>query len=366
MKIIADENIPLVEHYFGSSGELVLKPGREINRQDLLAADILLVRSVTKVTPALLHGSSVRFVASSTAGSDHLDTQWMDQQGILWSVAKGCNAVAVVEYVIAVLAVLQKQNILKQNKMRAGVIGVGEIGAAVVKKLQFLGFDVVQHDPLRALQEQNFVSTPLEEFEELDFISVHTPLTFDGKYPTHHLLEKQFLARQKKGCVLLNSGRGSVINFADLKQYGKHLIWCLDVWEHEPVIDLDVLKAAFIATPHIAGYSIQSKYRGVEMIYQAAWNQGVISNKSIASVKYPGRMLSFENRSVDWRDVVLGIYNPAQTSEHMKDVLSQGKDMFDNLRKNFTERYEFGFVEIKDVVLDEYNRLVMKELGLLF
>ncbi len=144
---------------------------------------------------------------------------------------------------------------------------------------------------------------------------MHTPLIKEGKHPTYHLIDETFLKRQKSGCVLMNTGRGAVIDFNALKKHGQHLLWCLDVWEDEPDVDLEVLKNAYIATPHIAGYSVQAKYRGVEMIYHAAIQQKIIPDDKIISVEFPTKTISFDHASVTWRDVVLKIYDPMQTTQ---------------------------------------------------
>jgi erythronate-4-phosphate dehydrogenase len=407
MKIVADENIPLVDYYFGSLGEVVLRPGRAISRKDVLNAEIVLVRSITQVDQALLDGTSVKFVGSATTGDDHIDTVWLNQAGIQWSVAYGCNAAAVMEYVISVIAALQKMNYLTQDNLRAGIVGVGAIGRRVAEKLTALGLTVFLCDPFRLMKEDDFPGVFLEDFSDLDLITLHTPLTYEGAYPTYHLIEKNFLQRQKKNCVLINTSRGPVIHFDDLKQYGQGLLWCLDVWEHEPIIDKKVLDKALIATPHIAGYSVQSKYRGIEMIYQAAIQQGIIKAVDIPMVDYPHSILSFSNQLADWRDVVLKIYNPLLTTQVMKEALNQNKDSvenqnkdgfenqnkdgfesqnkdgfesqnkdgfesqnkdgfesqnkdsfenlnkdsFDGLRKHFQKRHEFNFVKLKDILL---------------
>jgi erythronate-4-phosphate dehydrogenase len=344
MKIIADENIPLLDHYFGSLGQLILKPGRDIVRNDVLDADVLLIRSVTQINQALLEGTTVKFVGSTTTGSDHIDTVWLNQANIRWSVASGCNSVAVVEYVLSVIAALQKTHVLANNQLRAGVVGVGRIGSDVAIRLKELGFSVLLCDPFR-MKEKDFSGVFLEDFSDLDFITVHTPLTYDGTYPTYHLIEKNFLQRQKKNCVLLNTSRGSVINFSDLKQYGNELVWCLDVWENEPNIAMDVLQQAMIATPHIAGYSIQSKYRGVEMIYDTAMQQGIIPDLHISRAQYPCTTISSVNASTDWRDKMLAIYNPLITTQMMKEVLTRDPKQFDKLRKTLPLRHEMGFVK---------------------
>ena len=198
MKIVADGKIPQVDHYFSGLGELILKPGRTLTREDVLDADILLTRSVTRIDKKLLHDTSVKFIGSVSTGLDHMDIEWLNQAGIAWSVAKGGNATAVVEYIVCVIAALQKQNFLSHKNLRAGVAGVGNIGSKVVDVLKILGFDVIQYDPLRAENEKDFSSTALEDFSGLDLITLHTPLTHKGKYPTYHMIDKNFLERQKK------------------------------------------------------------------------------------------------------------------------------------------------------------------------
>lgn len=365
MLILADEEIPCVKHYFGAYGELILKPGRSLTRQDVLEADILLVRSVMKINEALLHDTKVKFVGSVVTGADHLDIAWLNQAGIRWGVASGCNAVAVAEYVVTVIAALQKKGFLLQKKCRAGVVGAGRIGSRVVEKLKVLGFDVVQCDPLRAQQEKDFISIPIEEFVDLDFILLQTPLTKEGPYPTYHLIGKEFLQRQKKDCILLSAGRGSVVDFSDLIQYGQQLIWCLDVWENEPNINIDVLLAATIASPHIAGHSIQSKYRGIDMIYKLALQQGIIPDNGISSIAFPKQKISFTGREVDWRDVVLAIYDPLEMTKLMKQAfLEEGNGVFDKLRKHFIRGCEFEFVDISNILLGMDSLNVLKNIGI--
>lgn len=363
MKIVADIDLPLVKPFFESLGELILKPGRSITRKDLLDADILLVRTVTAVNQALLHATNVRFVGSATAGADHLDTQWMDEAGIEWSVACACNAKAVMEHVVCVIASLQKQGFLTGKNLRAGVIGVGSIGREIVKILKMLGFEVVLCDPILAEREKKFSSSSLDDLRELDLITLHVPLTQDGKHSTFHLIEKKFLQRQKPNCVLINTSRGAVMHSEDLLQYGQHLLWCLDVWENEPDIDFNVVDNAFIATPHIAGHSLQSKYRAMEMIYRAIQEKKIIHNTALPVTSYPMLTLSFNQKLTDWREVVLKVHEPMKISEEMKHALIENVNSFDELRKKFSDRHEFSYVTLTDIVLSEQDRKILKTLG---
>ncbi len=358
MKIVADEDIPLIKYYFGDT---VLKPGREITQKDLIDADILLVRAVTPVNQALLEGTKVKFVGTTTTGIDHLDTEFLDHAGILYASAFSCNADAVAEYVICTIARLQTLGFLTGKKPRAAVIGVGNTGRRVVQKLKLLGFNVVVCDPPRAMLDENFISCPLDEIHDVDLVTLHTPLTKEGLYPTYHLINKDFLTRQKKQCILMNTSRGSVISSSDLKLYGEHLVWCLDVWENEPEIDVEIMARALLATPHIAGYTVESKYRAVAMVYDAAYKLNLLKNAHIPLFKMPKTKFSFENKTVDWREVVLKVYDPASTTKLMKSKMIDG-NAFDVLRKNFQERHEFGYIELRDLNLKNEDQRIIQAL----
>lgn len=372
MKIVADSHIPYIREYFNSYGELILKAGRIITSQDVASADILLVRSVTHVDEKLLAGSKVKFVGSVTAGADHLDTKWLDEAGITWCVATGFNAPPVADYVVSIIAGLQRKRILENSfhskkRLKAAVIGVGNVGRLVVEKLQLLNFDVVLCDPLRAQTERNFVSTGLPVLSDLDFISIHVPLTKGGLHPTYHFINKAFFERQKEGAVLLNASRGAVINTKDMLEYGRHMHWCLDVFEHEPKIDKQVLAHALMATPHIAGYSVQSKIRGIDMIYRLACEKKIIEPKSRSPINMPYQQLSFAGLNHHWQDIVLGVFNPIIITAMMRTLLLDAEDyghLFDEMRNQFNYRHEFNFTQLNDVNVPLDEKVLLKKLGL--
>lgn len=263
MKIIVDDKIPHIADFFTQCDEMVYVPGEKITRADCQQADALLTRTVTTVDAALLAGTSVRFVGTATTGTDHIDTQWLEKHHVTLATAAGANAQAVAEYVICCLAALKFQG------KTAGVIGCGRIGRIVAAISKTLGFTVLCYDPLLTESlDFNFVS--LEQLvAESDLISIHTPLTTTGPYPTFHLLNESLLKKIKPNALLINTARGSVIDQTALLKK-ENILLCLDVWEKEPQISLALLQKATIATPHIAGYSLQAKYRATEMIYESA------------------------------------------------------------------------------------------------
>ncbi len=276
MKIVADENIVAVAELYRQHGELHLLPGRAIGPTDVKDADVLLVRSITRVDRALLAGSRVRFVATATSGTDHLDLPWLAGQGIAVAEAAGSNANAVVEYVLAALAELHWRGIPIEGRT-AAIVGFGQVGSRLHAALQTLGLDVRGCDPLvEAHWRQRGVPAPvrfcpLEEALQASLISLHTPLTQGGLHGTWHLLNQTRLAALRPGTVLINAARGAVVSnqalLACLRQ-GAELHCVLDVWENEPTISMPLLQAVTLGTPHIAGYSVEAKSSASERNYQ--------------------------------------------------------------------------------------------------
>jgi erythronate-4-phosphate dehydrogenase len=335
MKIIVDDQIPLVDELFAGH-QLVKKPGNSICREDLLDAQMLWVRTVTPVNAELLSETAVRFVGAATAGYDHMDTEWLQNHDIGWAYAPGANAGAVAEYVLCAIAALRTQGHLLGKSLRAGVIGAGHVGQLVVDYLLQAGFEVIINDPPRHLFERDFSSTALNNFRDLDLLCLHPSLTFRGAHPSHHLLSDSFLSRQKKGMVLLNASRGAVLDTQVLLQQ-PHLLLCLDVWENEPNINLDLLRQAVIATPHIAAYSIQAKHRASELLYQEAQQFFTLPDRNIIAAQAGHQPLA-----QDWETRALEIFDPLQYTEKMREELlkneAEAAEKFLELRKNYQWR----------------------------
>lgn len=243
---------------------------------------------------------------------------------------------------------------------------MGNVGKLVVDCLKVFNFDVICCDPLRAQQEPDFVSTPLEDLKDLDLISIHVPLTKDGAFPTYHFIDEAFLKRQKLGCVLINASRGAVINSSQLMQAGAHLHWCFDVWEHEPTIDKTLLENVLLATPHIAGYSVQSKMRGIDMIYRKMIKLGLISGQD-QPIAMPRQQLRFAGEKHHWQDLLLGIFNPMIMTAMMRSTLMPVENygpLFDEMRHQFTYRHEFAFTDVCDVALSGEDLEIVRKLGI--
>ena len=272
MLIVADENIPLLDAFFEGFGEIRRVPGRSIDRATVEQADVLLVRSVTNVNRALLEGSKVRFVGTCTIGTDHLDLDYFQRAGITWSSAPGCNARGVVDYVLGSLLTLAEIEGADLTQRTYGVVGAGEVGGRLVKVLRGLGWNVLVCDPPRQATEGGDYVSLEQIIEQCDVISLHTPLKKHGAQLTWHLFDKNRLNQLKPGTWLINASRGPVVDNAALRQVllqREDLQAVLDVWEGEPEVDVALAELCVLATPHIAGYSLDGRQRGTAQIYQA-------------------------------------------------------------------------------------------------
>jgi len=322
-RIIADQNMPHVEAYFGHLGKVKLMAGREIDRQAIQGAEILLVRSVTQVNQSLLEGSSVRFVGSATAGTDHIDLEYLNNNNIQFAYAPGCNAEAVVQYTLSVFSRLKPQWL----ESKVGIVGCGNVGGRLYQKLVALGVDCRVYDPfLSQSQIPDLVS--LKEVLDCDIISLHTPLTTEGEFPTHYLFNQQVLNSLKPNTLLINAGRGAVIDNNALINRIKQsdgLQVALDVWESEPQINAELLDLVSLATPHIAGYSDEGKIRGTSMLYEALCSLYL----NDASIQQPSTSINDTTVSLNGtgktlNQLLLECYNIEADDQRMRETLKQG------------------------------------------
>lgn len=253
MKIVADRAIPFLEGVLDPWAEVVRMTGREIGPEDVRDADALIVRTRTRCDEALLGGSRVRLVATATIGFDHIDCAWCAAHGVEVATAAGCNARGVLQWVAAALVWLSRRQGWRPEERTLGVVGAGHVGSLVAEYAAAWGFRVLCCDPPREAREHlGFLPLP-EVVRQADLLTFHTPLDDS----TRHLVDAELLRQMRPGAVVINSSRGEVADGAALAASGHPYL--LDVWEHEPNLDPQVLERAWIATPHIAGYSEQGK-----------------------------------------------------------------------------------------------------------
>jgi erythronate-4-phosphate dehydrogenase len=349
VKILADQNIPCVAEAFADLGEVRLMPGRDIRGEHLQDCRCLLTRTVTRVNRELLDGSAVEFVGTATIGTDHIDLQYLQGAGIGCSNAAGCNAEAASEYVISGLFALAQRRNLDPFRLRAGIVGFGNVGSRLAHKLETLGIECLVNDPpLRDSGEKRRDWVDLDRIlQECDFISLHTPLTNSGPYPTFHLLDDRRLQSLRRGCLLVNAARGEIVDngaLLALLQRREDLTVFLDTWENEPLLNRELLRRIDLATPHIAGYSVEGRLRGTQMILDAACRHfGLESGWHMSRQLPPPRNIGsgidswnelFARHCNIWRD------HDALVAAARIDDAAFGAH-FDGLRRVYADRLEY-------------------------
>lgn len=348
MRILADENMPYVNELFAEHAEVIQVPGRQIQAEMLVDVDALLVRSVTKVNAELLsQANRLKFVGSATIGTDHVDQALLKQKGIAFSNAPGCNANAVCDYILSCLLLLAERKGLELSGLIAGIVGVGNIGKRLRPRLEALGLKVLCCDPFRAELEPDFEHVPYEQLlGQCDVLTFHVPHTKTGPYPTFHMLAEEQLKQLKPECILMNACRGEVIDNPALKlhlEQGTQQSVVLDVWEHEPNPDPELMALVDIATPHIAGYSQEGKAFGTSMVYDVWAEQNLLPKADIKELLPTPALAGLEISAVPTqsliKQLVQAVYDVRNDDERMRRLTEQ-PGYFDAMRKNYPLRRE--------------------------
>lgn len=366
--------MPYVREAFSLLGETLIKDGRTITADDVRDAEILAIRSTTKVGREMLEGSRVRFVGTATIGTDHMDKAYMDSAGIKWCYAPGCNANSVSEYFTTALLRLATCHNFSLEGKKIGVIGVGNVGSLVVKKAMTLGMKVLRNDPPKERDEKENEKAEKrrhgndgkkwysldEVLKEADIVTLHVPLTKTGQDATYQMADKRFFEKMKPGCIFFNCARGGVVNTNELltamdRKIVSHAV--IDTWEGEPVFRTDLLKRVDIGTPHIAGHSFEGKVYGTVMVYQeacrflgieATWTpDNLLPPPVVPEIKVDTADLCDED--ILW-NIVSKVYDIEADDKRLRDgSIDDDKARsahFDRLRAKYPIRREFRFTRI--------------------
>ena len=348
IKIIADDRIPFLKGVLEPYAHMGYLPGQSITLHDLKDADALLVRTRTKCSEDLLKGSAVKFIGTATIGYDHIDTVYCMNNGIEWINAPGCNSSSVQQYVIAALLKISNDSGFKLQEKTIGIIGVGHVGSKVERFARTIGMNVLLNDPPRESREGKEKFTDLNTLlSQSDIITLHVPLTMSGRYKTYHMIDDQNLEKVRKSAWLINSSRGEVADTSALKkalEKGSIEGTVIDVWENEPHIDPEMLNLAFIATPHIAGYSSDGKANGTAMIVNRISGYFDLPLREFYPARIPGPdnpVIHIDARERDFEDIlreaVIHTYDISEDDTRFRFSPSG----FEKQRGNYPARREF-------------------------
>ncbi|MDR3227764.1 MAG: 4-phosphoerythronate dehydrogenase [Prevotellaceae bacterium] len=351
MKIVIDNKIPFINGVFEPFVDVIYKAGAEILRSDLLDADALITRTRTICNAAILDATNVKFIASATIGFDHIDTDFCRRNNIVWTNAAGCNSLSVAQYVLAALLQISQKCNIKLDKTTIGIIGVGNVGKKVADICRLLGMNVLLCDAPRKKNEKNTVFADINEIaENADIITLHVPLNIAGEYKTHHLFDKKMFDTIKAK-ILINTSRGEIVETNALKTaiINKKIDFTVvDVWENEPKIDKTLLSIVDIATPHIAGYSLEGKAAGTAMAVRAVskfFNLG-LDNFAVENLpETDGEIITdCKNKSLTeiLQNIVKSIYDITIDDNSLK----QKSEDFEKQRAEYRLRREFAAYKI--------------------
>jgi len=333
MNILADDRLPALDELFPKPFTVITYKNDSELTSALPDSDILLCRSTLKVSAELLANCKLQCVGTASSGTDHIDTKYLKSVNITFYDAKGSNASAVADYVTATIAWLEIHK--KITGKKAGVIGVGEVGKRVIKRLQAAGYDVVCYDPY-----QHYVNK--EILMDCDVLCIHPNLHQTGPYPSFNLINADFIKQLKPQVSLINAARGGVVNETDLLQAPIPIQYCTDVYLNEPTINPKIVNFATLCTPHIAGHSIESKHRAmVQLSIQLHKHFNLSPPIELTSTNDSTHYFNTLN---PWQEIVLSHYNPEEeTIKLQQDHDKTG--IFLKLRHQHIHRHDFAFYD---------------------
>lgn len=338
MKIIIDNKIPYIKEAAEKiAAEVVFAPGKDFTPELVRDADALIIRTRTLCNRELLEGSQVKFIATATIGFDHIDTEYCKQAGIEWTNAPGCNSASVAQYIQSSLLVEQSLRHKKLNELTIGIVGVGNVGSKVAQVAQEFGMRILLNDLPREEKESGTIFSSLKKIaEECDIITFHVPLYKEGKYKTYHLADEAFFHSLKRKPILINTSRGEVIETnALLRALNGQILSdaIIDVWEHEPEINRELLEKVIIGTPHIAGYSADGKANATRMSLDAICKFFHITGNYEITAPAPNTPII---HAKSHEEALLQIYNPTEDSNRLKSQ----PELFETLRGDYPLRRE--------------------------
>lgn len=364
MNIYIDENIPYAKDFFTEYGNLHFFSGRKVNAEQLIDADVLLVRSITQVNEQLLKlNKKLKFVGTATIGTDHIDQTYLKNRGIAFSSAPGCNKISVAEYILSSLFVLAEKQQFSLPEKKVAIVGAGNTGSAVYQRLNALGVNCILYDPPLQLAGDKRQFCTFEQVLDADIISLHVPKVVQGQFPTVHMFDRNVLNQLTNKQILLNAARGDIIDnqaLLILAQQGRAPTLVVDVWENEPHIEQLLLPYVEIATPHIAGYSLDGRVRGTEMLYQALCDFLQLEVKYSAGNFVPCADINriSISKKIDallMKSLMHLIFDVRRDDALFREMIEHA-DGFDTMRKTYQERRELSTLTVESSV--EQNALL--------
>ena len=370
IKIIADRNIPFLKGVLEPFCEVKYMAGNEIGRKELTGTDALLIRTRTKCTQAILKDTGLKFIGTATIGFDHIDTRYCTRAGIKWINAPGCNSSSVHQYISAALLKISHEFKFNLKGKTIGIVGVGNVGSKIEKLARAIGMQVLLNDPPRAEREGDSHFVALDTLlMESDFVTMHVPLSLVGQFRTYHMINDRAVRKMKKGAWFINSSRGEVALTSALRK-GKSSGWLTgivaDVWEDEPYIDNELMNLAYLATPHIAGYSTDGKANGTAMVVRELSEFFDLPLKDWYPEKLPDpedSVITIDGKGKSELDIIREAVEQTYNISEDDTKLRFSPADFEKLRSDYPVRREFSAYTVNLKNSDKKTKTILSEIG---
>ncbi|MDZ7658454.1 4-phosphoerythronate dehydrogenase [Fodinibius sp.] len=369
INVLADQYLYNIQSYLPESVNLQLFDPAQGLPSEVEQAHAMLIRTVIPINKQTLPNipKNLTFIGTGSSGTDHVDSQYLGNHNIHFADAAGCNARSVAEYIATALLLWSEKRNKDLSTVSVGIIGVGHVGTKVADILKKVGLQTVTYDPPRDQRDSGFTTASLEEALSCDILSFHTPLNKKGKYPTYHWLDQRKLEGRTFD-LIINSARGGVVDeraLLNTMKQGKIRDIIIDVWENEPDIHLDTAGAAFLKTPHIAGYSIQAKENASKFIaddlidhFDLERPQIETNDQKIIFDKRPDEFTSLSSLLIELHPIK---NYEQQLTEIVKNHPHKRGEMFNKLRAEFPLRQQFAQIHLTKTYFKQFP--ILKELG---
>lgn len=330
MRVVIDTAIPYIKGILEPYSEVIYLPAKEITADVVRNADALIIRTRTKCDRSLLDGSAVKFIATATIGTDHIDQDYCATHNIKVCSAPGCNARGVLQWASATLHHITTSDKRQPESYTLGVVGVGNVGSLVSEYAHRWGFRVMECDPPREAREGGEFYTIDEIAKVCDIITLHTPLD----NTTYHLVNNELISKMRPDAIIINASRGEVVDNRAVAESGHQYIF--DVWESEPNIEQRILKGATLATPHIAGYSVQGKANATAMVVNALSRHFDLPLNNW----YPEGVKRTTPRPISWSELCDTITRYCDIEKESLLLKNSPQD-FEHMRNSYNYREEY-------------------------
>ena len=372
MELLVDREIAGAPDAFSTFGSVRLFDGRRLSSADLGGAEVLLVRSVSRVDEALLGGSKVRFVGTATAGVDHIDSDYLGSSGIRFADAAGCNAQAVAEYVICCIYAFADEHARSVNDLTVGIVGYGHVGRTLKALLERLDIDFAINDPPLGTALDGIRTVSLDEALQCDVITLHVPLTVSGVHATSGLLGIRSISQLRMPSLLINAARGGVVDEQALRQRraaATPIFAAIDCWTGEPAVAPATVAQAWRATPHIAGHTLEARVNASAILHRALC--AYLGSAVIAPDLLAQNKIELDRGGAESTAKILALANPLHAhTARMRELVDLSPSAravgFDELRRRYGLRRQFSSHVVAPAGLDADTVAELDALGFSF